>query len=100
MPIVIAIAIAARWLLKYTITKSLLFMGLGYVTYLGIDVLFEEIEAAIFGAFTGIATDALNLLLLCGVDVYLTLTMSAFTTFLTIKGISAGVSTALRFVSR
>lgn len=100
MPIVIAIAIATRWLLKYTITKALLFLGLGYVTYLGIDVVFDQIEAEVMGNFTSMQADVYNLLVLCGVDVYLTLTLSAFTLYLTIKGVSAGVSTALRFVSR
>lgn len=100
MPIVIAIAVAARWLIKYTITKALLFLGLGYITYLGIDVVFEEAEQAIYLHLNELTQDALSYALLCGVDEYIQIVFSAFTTSLLIRGISAGTTTVLRFASR
>lgn len=100
MPIVIAIAIAARWLLKYTITKALIFLGLGYVTYLGIDVVFDNAEAAVWASLDGLPAEAFSYVLLVGLDVYVSLVFSAFATGLLVRGISAGTSTMLRWASR
>lgn len=100
MPLVIALAVAVRWLLKYTITKSLLFIGLGYVTYLGIDVVFENAEAAVWMSLDGLPAEAFSYALLCGIDVYISLVFSAFTTGLLVRGISAGTTTMLRWASR
>jgi hypothetical protein len=99
MPILLILTAAAAFMLRFVVTKTLLILGLTYVTYLGIDLVFTTAEEAVFDNLGGLPAAALNYALMTGIDVYLTLTFSAMTAAMTIKGISAGVKTALRFAS-
>jgi hypothetical protein len=99
MQFILLLTAAAAFMLRYVVTKTLLILGLSYVTYLGIDILFTEAEQAVFDNLGGLPAAALNYALMTGIDVYLTLTFSAMTAAVVIKGISAGVKTGLRFAS-
>jgi hypothetical protein len=99
MQMILILAAAAGFMLRFVVTKTLLILGLSYVTYLGIDLLFTEAEEAVFYHLGGLPAAALNYALMTGIDVYLTLTFSAMTAAVLIKGIGAGVKTALRFAS-
>jgi len=90
MPLLIVLGVAARFLVKYIITKTLLVLGLGFVTYLGIDVLVDNIEAQLLSQFGGLPADIWNMASMAGLDVAITIIISAMALSLQIRLISAG----------
>jgi cell division protein FtsX len=81
----------------YAVTKVLVALGLSYVVYQGIDVLFESAEAQIYASFGALPADLYGFLLLCGVDVAITILMSAFAAKLLLAGFQAGSKAVLGY---
>lgn len=80
----------ARVLVKYVITKALLVLGLGFVTYLGIDTLVSNIETQVLSNYGSLSADIWNMVTLCGLDVSVTIILSALALSLQIKVVVAG----------
>ena len=96
MPLVAVLATAARWLLKYMITKAMVMLGIGYVSFTGIDALFTTIENEIWNSYNSLPGDIWSLVTLCGFDVYISVVLSAFSAYMVIKGLQAGVRSVFR----
>lgn len=90
MPLVIAIGVACQYIIKYAITKVLLVLGLGFVSYLGVDSLVDNIEAQLMSNYGSLESTMWNMASLCGLDVSITILVSALALSLQIKMIVAG----------
>ncbi|KAA9131968.1 DUF2523 domain-containing protein [Marinihelvus fidelis] len=96
MPLVTVLAIAARWLLKYIITKSLIFLGIAYVAFTGLGDMIDRTEQVIYANLAGLPADVFNMAMLCGFGEYVTITLSSFAGYLTLKGMRNGVKYAMQ----
>lgn len=90
MWLVMALGVAARFLTKYIITKALLVLGLGFVSYQGVGALVDNLEAALISEFNTLPGVVYEIAALCGVDVAITIVISTLTVSMTIRGVSAG----------
>jgi len=90
MPLVIMLGVAVQYILKYAVTKIMLVLGLGFVTYTGIGSLVDNLETALLNHYGSMSADVWNMATLCGLDVSLTILVSALALSLQIKGMVAG----------
>ena len=78
------------------VVKVLVGLGVGFVTYQGMNFLLESMFDLAIDQFSGMPANMIQILALCNVDKYLTIISSAFTIRLTISGMnSAGAITKL-----
>lgn len=96
MPLLIVIGVAARFLLKYMVTKAMLVLGLGFVSYLGVDTMVEQIESYIMTQYSGLPADAYAFASLAGLDVAVTIIISTLLLSMQIKLLSAGTKLLTR----
>ena len=96
MPLIILFGIAARFLTKYIVTKAMLVLGLGFVTYTGIGSLVDNIETQILSQYSGLPANVWAMASLCGLDVAITIVISAMALSLQIKLITAGAKLLTR----
>ena len=90
MWLVAILGVAARYLTKYVVTKGMLVLGLGFVTYTGVQTFVDNLETELMAQFNGLPADAFNLAAMCGIDVAITIIISALVMSITIRGISTG----------
>ena len=90
MPLVLLLGVAASFLTRYMVTKAMLLLGLGFVTYTGIGALVDNIEAQILANYAGMESTMWAMASLCGLDVSITIVISALALSLQIKLIVAG----------
>ena len=96
MPLIILFGIAARFLTKYIVTKAMLVLGLGFVSYTGVDLLVDNIEAQLLSQYSGLPANVWAMASLCGLDVAITIVVSAMALSLQIRLISAGAKMLTR----
>lgn len=96
-PLVGVLAIAARWLIRYIVVKAMTVLGLGFVSFIGVDALFDYIESEIAGQLAGMPGDIYQLVAMCGFIDYVSILTGAFVGVVTIKGMMAGARMLLRF---
>jgi len=90
MSLIIILGVALRYVLKYAVTKTLLVLGLGFVTYTGVGSLVDQLETALMNQYGQLTSDLWNVMSLCGIDVVITILISTLTLSMTIKGMVAG----------
>ena len=88
--LVVMLGIAARFLVKYIVTKTLLLLGLGFVSYLGVSTLVDEFETLILANYGSLESSMWQMASLCGLDVSITIVISALALSMQIKIVVAG----------
>lgn len=71
--------------LPWVVEKVLKLLGIGVVTYIGLDVAITQIETYVFNRFDNLGTDLLAIMLLLKLDVGLKIMFSAMAMALTVK---------------
>jgi len=97
MPLVAVIGVALSYLTKFFITKALLALGLGYVSFIGISEVHEWFETQFIFAYNALPPDIYALATLAGLDDAIKIIMSSFATAWGIKTIGAASTAVLRF---
>lgn len=75
--------------------RVLIALGIGYVTYSGLNVLLDWIKTEIFGQLMGINSDVLGIIGVLQVDTSVNIIFSAIATKFMISGISNGSVTRM-----
>lgn len=70
-------------------SRLLTALGVGFVTYQGVGLVFEELETKIFDQFSGMPETAYEILILAGFDQALNIILSSMSAALVLKGMSA-----------
>jgi hypothetical protein len=85
MWLVAIIGVAIRFLVKYLITKSLLYLGFGFLAYTGIETLMDQLESQVMGAYASLPSMVWQIVSLCGLDVAITIILSALAMVLQVR---------------
>lgn len=85
-----------KLLLGYAITRFFLAIGVGYVTYIGMDTLLENFRTELEARFGELPGTVLDIMALSGADVGLSILFSAISIRLLYVGFVGGAKTALR----
>lgn len=85
-----------KYLMAYAVFRFALAVGLSYVTYQGMDVLFSSVEAEIMSYWGQVGAGLYDILMLMGADVAFSILLSAVTIRLMITGWSAGVKSGIK----
>jgi hypothetical protein len=70
--------------------RVLISLGIGYVTFTGVDASFEWAKAQFLGGLSGLPAGAVGLMGLLKVGVCVSMLLSALTTRLVISGLTSG----------
>jgi len=90
MPFLIMLGVAASFLTRYIVTKVMLAVGLGFVTYLGVDTLVDVLETQLLTSYGNLPAYAWQMASLCGLDIAITILVSTLALSMQIKMIVAG----------
>jgi len=71
------------------VTRILVGIGVGIVTYIGVQTFWESIQAGVWSSLGGVSANILTLLQMARVDDALTVVFSAGSAKLTLKGLTA-----------
>lgn len=71
-------------------------LGIGYVTYQGMDILLGQVQAHFFGLLGGLPSTMLQILGLGGIDKCCNILFSAFAARLVLDGVSGGAMKSWR----
>lgn len=96
VPIIAGGLLAMLWswlasILPALISKILLAIGIGFVTYQGIDVMFSSIEAAIITILGGVSADIIKIFGLARVDEMLSIVLSAHAIRIALVTVGGGI---------
>lgn len=89
MPLVAGLMAALEGLGAALIAKWLVGLGISAVTYIGVSTVWESAQANIQGAFQGVGADVVVLIGMSGIDQAIMIVLSAISSALAIKGITA-----------
>jgi hypothetical protein len=91
------IGIALSLLTKYFITKALLALGLGFVTYAGINQIHEWFEAEFILAYTSMPSDLYAIATIAGVDDAIKIILTSVATAWSIRTVGGAATAMLKF---
>lgn len=89
------LAVFYEWLVALVpvlVAKAIIALGIGVVSYTGINALFTGIEALVRNSFSGIPSQYIGLIGLCGVDVAVNITLSALAAKLALDVVGGAVN--------
>jgi hypothetical protein len=89
LPAVAVIAPVLSYIAVSLVTRVLLAVGFGVVTYIGIGELFADAEAFVFSNFGNTSNSILQILAMARVDDFMRLLFSAYLATLSLKGLTA-----------
>lgn len=78
------------WVFPWLIEKAVQVLGVGILTYVGLDVMQEQLEQQFFATFNNIPADIYQILLLAKVDLGMKITFAAMAAAIAIKTTFAG----------
>lgn len=97
MPLVVVwIGIAVSILIRYIIVKIMLLVGLAFISYIGIDTLVDNFEVQIMSNYSAMPSIIWQVATLTGLDVAITIMLSALVLVLQIKLLKAGTKMLVR----
>ncbi|OQS30912.1 hypothetical protein B0T40_24070 [Chromobacterium haemolyticum] len=85
-------------LLNSVISRVLAALGVGSVTFFGVNFVMSKVRSALLGMTAGFGSDAMNILGMSGLGVCISVILSAFTIRMTLSGIDkAGNFSSIKF---
>ncbi|PTU69233.1 DUF2523 domain-containing protein [Chromobacterium haemolyticum] len=85
-------------LLDSVIARILSALGVGSVTFFGVNFVMSKVRSALMGMTSGFGSDAMNILGMSGLGVCISIILSAFTIRMTLNGIDkAGNFSSIKF---
>lgn len=102
MPIpIVAGLIAGAWALLRTVIVPLVFwilasIGIGFVTYQGMDLLFNAMQTEIQNRLGGLPADMVAILGLLKIDIAIQIIFASYVSALTFRGFTGGAKTVFR----
>jgi hypothetical protein len=75
----------ALLLLPFLVSKIVQLLGVGFVSYVGFDLLLSQVQTYVMGNFDNMGTDLLAILVLAKVDVGLKIVFAAMSTAFALK---------------
>lgn len=73
------------------VARVLLSLGVGVVTYKGVDSMLEGVKSEVQGAWSGVGADIVTIASMAGLDVFMNLVISAIIAAITLKLVSGAI---------
>ena len=90
--ILIPIGVFLASIIKPLVARVLLALGIGLVTYKGVDVMLENVVSAAQGAWDGVGANLVTIASMAGIDQVITIILSSITAAITLKLVSGAMT--------